>query len=68
MTTKTQAKPLTYDGLAAVFAKAAQGDNLVANVTQVETQGTRTPKAYFTVVLKDGSVYRVNVQRLFQAA
>lgn len=68
MAEKKKAAALTYDRVALDLASTLSNNAQVANVTKIETQGTRTPRAFFTVVLMDGSVFRVNVQRLFQAA
>lgn len=68
MAEKKPAAPLTFNRVAEDLALSLRTNGQVANVTKIELSGTRTPRAYFTVVLKDGSVFRVNVQRLFQAA
>ena len=68
MAEKKKAAPLTFDRVAENLALSLRSNGQVANVTVIQTQGTRTPRAYFTVVLMDGSVFRVNVQRMFQAA
>ena len=68
MAEKKKPATLTFDRVAEDLALSLRTNGQVANVTKIETQGTRTPRAFFTVVLMDGSVFRVNVQRLFQAA